>query len=180
MSEPFIGEIRIWGCGFVPEGWLLCAGGLVPLSSYQTLFAVIGTTYGGDGRTTFGLPNLQGRVPMHAGNGPGLTPRRIGQYQGYESVALDVDTLPGHTHSLNAQQTNGTLKNPQGAYLAPNTAQVGPVQRPSPLYEPPQSLEDMSPSAVSQTGSSVAHENRQPFLALNFCIAFEGLFPSRG
>ena len=179
MSEPFIGEIRIWACNFAPRGWLPCTGGVLPIAQNQALFSVIGTAYGGDGRNTFGLPNLTGSVPVHWETGPGLSRRVLGQIGGHEGVSLTPSTMPSHNHTLNAQQGEGTSNAPQNAFLAQDMVSVGPRTRPSPLYAPAESLQPMSALAITQAGEGVAHENRQPFLTLNFCIATEGIYPAR-
>jgi microcystin-dependent protein len=179
MSEPFIGEIRAWACNFAPRGWLECAGSVVPISEYQALYAVVGTAYGGDGRVNFGLPNLQGSAPMGWGAGPGLTPKTIGMRGGDEGATLSVAAMPNHDHALHGRQTPGSEKNPQNAYLAQDMVKAGPFTKATDIYGPATNLQKMEPQAIGVAGSSAAHENRQPFLVLRFCIAYDGIFPSR-
>lgn len=176
MSEPFIAEIRIFAGNFAPRSWAFCDGQLLPVSQNTALFSLIGTTYGGDGRTTTALPNLQGRSPMHPGRGPGLTPRRLGEQTGVERVTLTEAQIPSHNHTARAYTGAGTndLAPSSTTSLARNgfgdniytTATTG-------------ALEDLSSEAVSTTGGSQAHTNLQPFLTMNFIIALQGLYPSR-
>ena len=176
MSEPFIAEIRIFAGNFAPRGWAFCNGQLLPISQNTALFSLIGTTYGGDGRSTTALPNLQGRAPMHPGNGPGLTSRRLGQRGGVESVTLTEAQMPNHTHGLQAVQltqfTVGNSLTPGGNHLAP--PQTGN------FYTGTANNASMDTNAVTSTGGSQAHNNLQPFLTMNFIIALQGLYPSRG
>lgn len=171
MSEPFIAEIRIWACNFAPRGWALCNGQLLPIAQNTALFAVVGTTYGGDGRTTLGLPNLQGRAPMHPGRGPGLTDRRLGERGGVEEVTLTEAQMPQHTHTLMGNSAAATTGNPSGAQLADTD--------PHRNYGPSRDNEQLASQAVANAGGSQAHNNMQPYLTLNFTIALVGLFPSR-
>ncbi len=176
MSEPFIGEIRIFAGNFAPRGWAFCNGQLLPISQNTALFSIIGTTYGGDGRSTTGLPNLQGRVPMHPGNGPGLTSRRLGESGGVETVTLSEEQIPQHTHQLVASLPLADDDDPGPTkYLATGRG-VG-------LYAPPpgspSSLVPMAPDAITPVGEGQAHNNLQPYLTLYFIIALAGLFPSR-
>jgi microcystin-dependent protein len=169
MAEPFLAEIRIFSFNFAPNGWALCNGQTLSINSNQALFALLGTTYGGNGTTTFQLPNLQGRVGMHIGTGFPL-----GQTGGEEAHTLMVSEMPAHSHSANADDGSGhaTAFSPSGAYLA-NTA-------PNPIYSAGSSnMVSMSPAMLTTAGSGQAHENRQPFLTLNFCIALAGIFPSQ-
>lgn len=177
MSEPFIAEIRIFAGNFAPRSWAFCNGQLLPVSQNTALFSLIGTTYGGDGRSTTALPNLQGRAPMHPGRGPGLTARRLGQRAGVETVTLSEAQIPSHSHTGRATNAPGT------AGLAPSTstslAKNGFGDR---LYHSGsgQTPVDMSSSTLSTTGGGQAHGNMQPYLAMNFIIALQGLYPSRG
>ena len=170
MSEPFIAEIKIFGGNFAPRGYAFCTGQLLSISQNTALFSLVGTTYGGDGRTTFGLPNLQDRLPMHPGNGPGLSQRRLGQNGGSDTVTLTDQQIPPHTHSVQAANAAPTTNSPSGAY--PATA---------PVYESGDAggLVAMSASAMTNAGGGAPHNNRQPYLALNFIIALTGTFPSR-
>jgi microcystin-dependent protein len=170
MSEPFIAEIRIFAGNFAPRGWAFCNGQLLPIAQNTALFSLLGTTYGGDGRTTMGLPNLQGRAPMHPGQGAGLTPRRLGEAGGSDAVTLVGPQLPRHDHFMRA---------------APNTAQASPSDSVglgnAPMYATPLpgNVVPMADEAVGAAGGGRPHENRQPFLALSFIIALQGLYPSR-
>lgn len=176
MSEPFIAEIRIFAGNFAPRGWAFCDGQLLPIANNTALFSLIGTVYGGDGRTTTALPNLQGRAPMHPGAGPGLSTRQLGQKTGMETVSLTQANLPPHTHTLNSANSTGSSN------LAPSTntalANVNPFDK---AYQSDSStnIVNMSPSAIGTSGGSQAHNNMQPFLSLNFIIALTGLYPSR-
>ena len=171
MSEPFIAEIRIFAGNFAPRGWAFCNGQLLPVSQNTALFSLIGTTYGGDGRTTTALPNLQGRAPMHPGRGPGLTTRRLGESGGSASVTLAEAQMPGHSHAATVYSRPGDQADPAGHSLA------GSGERN--VYTPPQNLTIMGANAVTAAGGSQPHNNMQPFLALNFIIALVGLYPSR-
>jgi len=169
MSDPFLGEIKMFGGNFTPLGYAFCQGQLLPISSYDALFALIGTTYGGDGQTTFALPDLRGRVPVHQGQGPGLGNYTIGQMAGTETVQLLTGQLPAHTHSAAANSNPGTSADPTGSYWAAS-ADLRPYS-------------DQAPNGTMQNsgsaGSSQPHDNMPPFLTINFIIALEGLFPSR-
>ncbi|MBX9730447.1 MAG: tail fiber protein [Sphingomonas sp.] len=176
MSEPFIGEIRIFGFNFAPRGWLFCRGQTPPIQQYSALFAVIGTSYGGDGQTNFGIPNFQSNAPMGWGNGPGLTPRTIGEVSGSASVTLTAQQIPAHTHALNGLLPTSA---PTQAFATPtNNASLG-VSTSSKLFAPPPATTTMSSQAIGLAGGSGPHDNQQPSLALNFCIATEGVFPTR-
>ena len=171
MSEPFIGEIRIVGFNFAPRGWANCDGQLLSIAQNSALFSLLGTVYGGDGRTTFGLPDLRGRVPVHAGNGPGLSPRAQGQKSGAEQTTLSVANLPSHTHAVKCNSDDGDTDEPQGNF--PAKAGGGET-----IYA---SGEDaaMSNQMVGNTGGGSAANNMQPFLTVRFVVALVGLFPSR-
>jgi len=178
MSEPFIGEIKMVGFNFAPRGWALCDGQLLPISQNTALFSLLGTTYGGDGRTTFGLPDLRGRVPTHQGTGPGLTNRRIGEKIGTEYVTLNVAQMPSHNHAA----TGALAANSDGAST---TAAVGNVlaEADENTYTSEAANENMQSGTVSVTvsnaGGGQPHNNMQPTLCINFVIALVGLFPSR-
>jgi microcystin-dependent protein len=175
MSEPFIAEIRIFAGNFAPRGWAFCNGQLLPISQNTALFSLIGTTYGGDGRTTTALPNLQGRAPMHPGRGPGLTDRRLGERGGTEMVTLSEAQMPNHNHTLRATMENGDQKS-----LTSTTTLAR--SRNGNLYQSDTSanLVSMSDRSLQSTGGSQAHNNQQPYLTMNFIIALVGLYPSRG
>jgi microcystin-dependent protein len=169
MSEPFIAEIKIWAGNFAPRGYAYCDGQLLPISQNTALFSLIGTIYGGDGRTTTALPNLMGRAPMHPGRGPGLTQRRLGERTGTENVTLNVSEMPSHSQSLVAETDEpGEENDPSEIYLA----QAG-------VYAPAANLQNMHGSTLDNQGSGDAHNNMQPYLALSFIIAVTGIYPSR-
>lgn len=178
MAEPFISEIRMFGLNFAVRAWAFCDGQLLPIAQNSALFSLLGTTYGGDGRTSFALPDMRGRVPIHPGTGPGLSSYSLGQKGGAESVTLNTNEIPSHTHiattTLKAVNTTANLQSPSGAYLAGDTTYATDVGR---------GAVDMNAGSaattVANTGNSQAHTNLQPFLAVNFEIALQGLFPSR-
>lgn len=171
MSEPFIAEIRIFAGNFAPRGWAFCNGQLLPVSQNTALFSLIGTTYGGDGRSTTALPNLEGRVPMHPGRGPGLTSRRLGERGGVDDVSLSEAQIPSHGHAWRAAADPADLQAP-----SPNRSMTRASVN---AYGNAESLVDMAPSALQAQGGSQAHNNMQPYLTLNFIIALQGLYPSR-
>ena len=172
MSDPFIAEIRIFAGNFAPRGWSFCDGQLLPIAQNTDLFALIGTTYGGDGRTTTALPNLQGRAPMHAGNGPGLSSRRLGETGGVETVTLSEAQMPNHTHQMTASPNPGEAPGPGGGNALARS--VGGA-----AYGPANNLASFAPETMPNAGGSQLHTNMQPFLTVNFIIALVGLFPSR-
>lgn len=169
MSEPFIGEIRMVGFNFAPRSWAFCDGQLLPVNQNQALFALLGTTYGGDGRTTFGLPDLRGRFPMHPGSGPGLTSRRQGDRGGVESVVLNPNEIPAHSHAMRGSGLTATEKSPANAY--PAVADDGERNYTS--------SSDADMGSTGTAGMSRAHYNLPPYLCVYFVIALQGLFPSR-
>jgi microcystin-dependent protein len=167
MSEPFLAEVRIFPYNFSPRGWAFCNGQLLPISQNTALFSILGTTYGGNGQTTFALPNLQDRTPIGFGQGPGLSSYQLGEVGGVETVTVTQGQLPSHTHSLMASTAAATTGTP-GTTVA--LAAPG-----APIYAPAQNLATMGP--VGGTGQP--HANRQPYTVLNFCIAVQGIFPTR-
>lgn len=174
MSEPFIAEIRIFGCNFAPRSWAFCNGQLLPIAQNTALFSLVGTTYGGDGRTTLGLPNLQGRAPMHPGNGPGLTNRRLGETGGTNTETLSAAQMPNHNHRASTTLAAANDDDPKpAAYMA-----GGPTAA-SKAYAPAGTTPDSTLLSLPSQGGNQAHNNLQPYLALNFCIALIGLYPSR-
>jgi len=167
--DPFIGELRLFGFNFAPVGWAICQGQLLPISTNTALFSLLGTLYGGNGQTTFGLPDLRGRAPLGFGQGPGLSSYDQGQAGGSEQVTLLAPQLPPHNHSV-AAASSATAKNPAGAVPAVTGAGAS--------YGTSTDL-SMSPTMVGGGGGSQPHENRPPYLALNWCIALQGVYPSR-
>jgi microcystin-dependent protein len=170
MAEPFLSEIRIMSFVFAPKGWALCNGQLLPINQNQALFSLLGTTFGGDGRVNFALPDLRGRTPIHVGSG-----HTLGEKGGEQAHTLSIAELPEHTHVLSANSANANGFDPQNMLLARGAASNG---NPINVYTPPQQLVAMSPQSVTNTGGSQAHLNMQPFLTLSFCIALQGIFPS--
>jgi len=167
MAEPFLSEIRIMSFGFPPKGWALCDGQLLPINQNQALFSLLGTTYGGDGRVNFGLPNLQGRVPIHMGSS-----HTLGERGGEQGHTLSISEIPTHTHVANATTAAGNATTPTTtSLLGTSTVQS--------LYATASNLQAMAPNAVTNVGGSQAHLNMQPFLVLNFSIALQGIFPSQ-
>jgi len=174
MSEPFIAEIRIFAGNFAPRSWAFCNGQLLPVAQNTALFSLIGTTYGGDGRSTTALPNLQGRAPMHPGRGPGLTDRRLGQRGGVETVTLTEAQMPNHTHTLRASNLPGDLQVPASDRSLAR-AQGGNAYQ----QNTSSNLVPMADQALPNAGGSQAHNNMQPYIAINYIIALQGLYPSR-
>jgi microcystin-dependent protein len=175
MSEPFVGEIRMFGGTFAPRGWAFCDGQLLSVPENDALFSLFGTIYGGDGRTTFGLPDLRGRLPMHTGTGPGLSPRPIGQKSGTETVTLNVTQLPAHTHSMNASTDTVSETQPAGNVTAKDATPN--VYRNAPFPDPAKAT--MNAQMISNVGNSQSHSNLMPFLVVNFIVALFGIYPSR-
>jgi microcystin-dependent protein len=174
MSEPFIAEIRIFAGNFAPRGWAFCQGQILPIAQNTALFSLIGTTYGGDGRSTTRLPDLQGRAPMHPGRGPGLSSRRLGQKIGTETVTLNALQIPNHTHTLKAQNAEADFDNPTNAKVL-GKSKGGQVYQ----NNTTDNLVDMATGSLSNSGGGLAHTNMQPNLNLNYIIALVGLYPSR-
>lgn len=174
--EPFIGMIAMFGFNYAPKGWAFCNGQLLPIQQYSALFSLLGTTYGGDGIQTFGLPNLQGRVPIGMGNGSGLSPRTQGEMSGTENVTLLSTQMPAHTHFMMASGDGPTQATAQNASLASQSRSGGtmPVVYANGATTPVQMA-----SGTSVAGGSQPHNNMQPYLVLNYCIALEGIYPSR-
>jgi microcystin-dependent protein len=174
MADPFVAEIRIFPFTFPPKGWAFCNGQLIPISQNTALFALLGTTYGGDGKSTFALPDLQGSAAMHPGQGSGLSLRDLGQIGGSESVTLLQSEIPFHTHSVIANTDFGTLQ-------APGPDRVLARSQNAVAYQSNTSANvvTMAPQALSPAGGSLPHNNMQPYLTLNFNIALQGVFPQR-
>lgn len=176
MSDAFIGEIRLLPYNFAPQGWASCNGQLIPVSQNQALYFVIGNRYGGD-QNNMALPNLQGRTAMGTGSGPGLTPRSVAQNGGEQTVTLNANNMPGHTHGAQGNQIPGTSGSPEGRLIF-----GGENDRQFLLYKAsanPAGLQPMSPQSLQPVGGNQPHNNLQPFLALQFCIALEGTFPQQ-
>lgn len=172
MSEPFIGEIRVFGFNFAPRNWAFCDGALLPLAQNTALFSLLGTTYGGNGVSNFALPDLRGRMGMGFGHGPGLTDRQLGERLGESFHTLTTAEVPSHGHTLNAvaSATSGT---PGPTVTLATTANNAPA------YRMPGATVALSSASLNTVGGAQPHENRQPFLGLNFCIALQGIFPPR-
>lgn len=166
MAEPFLGEIRLFAGNFAPKGWAFCDGQLLPISQNTALFSILGTTYGGNGQTTFALPDLRGREPIHAGQGPGLQSYTLGESAGEEAVTLNVNQLPAHTHAQPATNADEGTNKPGSAVPAKGGVYAGSSDGTT-----------MSPTTVS--GGSQPHDNRSPYLTVSFIIALQGIFPSR-
>ncbi|MFC4214700.1 phage tail protein [Pseudophaeobacter arcticus] len=169
MSEPFLAEVRMVGFNFAPRGWAFLDGQILPINQNQSLYSLLGTTYGGDGRTTFALPELRGRTPMHVGDGHSL-----GQKSGQETHTLTVTEMPAHNHGIKAAQSPASTDNPTGAVFA-QEVQPDFVYRD---FAAP-SATPLRSGTLTNAGGSQAHNNMQPYITLNFCIALQGLFPSR-
>lgn len=170
MAEVYLGEIKLFPFPFAPKGWALCQGQILPIAQNQALFSLIGVTYGGNGTTTFALPDLRGRVPMHSGNGQTVP---LGQMAGVENVTLTQANLPTHTHAISATSTAGMTPSFEGSAVAASS--VSTIN----LYGPSQDMQPLSPVNIANAGGSQPHANSQPSLVMNFCIATSGIFPSR-
>lgn len=170
MSEPFIGEIRMFASNFPPRDWAFCDGQLLAITQFTSLFSIIGTAFGGDGRTTLGLPNLQGRSPMGTGHGAGLSQRVLGQRGGLQSVVLNQSNLPAHTHALFGSEKEVETSVPDRMFLPGNENE---------LYTSPNNAVTMNAGSLQLFGGSQAHNNMQPLLTVSFIIALNGLYPSR-
>jgi microcystin-dependent protein len=166
MAEPFLSEIRIFSFGFAPKGWALCNGQFLPINQNQALFSLLGTTFGGDGRVNFALPDLRARTPIHVGSG-----HTLGEKGGEQAHTLSISELPQHVHGLNATSVQATTNTPANNLVTGQSTAAN-------LYGAAGNLQAMSPAAVANVGGSQAHLNMQPFLVLNFSIALQGIFPS--
>jgi microcystin-dependent protein len=172
MADPFVAEIRIFPFNFAPKGWAWCDGQLLPLSQNTALFSLLGTTYGGDGKSNFALPDLQGRAPAHPGNGPGLSPRGLGESSGSQTVTLQESEIPAHTHSVSASNGPANLQ-------APAADRVLGRANNNVYLDNPANLVAMDPQALAPAGGAQPHNNMQPFLTFYFNIALQGVFPPR-
>jgi microcystin-dependent protein len=177
MSNPFLAEIRIFTGNFAPKGWALCDGQLMPISQNTALFSLLGTTYGGDGKSNFALPNLQGCAPMQAGQGPGLSLRDLGETSGEQTVTLLQTEMPAHSHTAQALSTGGGNNDPTNNVWG--DPHVGKAK--DPIYTPsvPANNVQMNPFGTSIAGGNLPHNNMPPFLGLTFIIALQGVFPAR-
>jgi microcystin-dependent protein len=184
MSDQFVAEIRIFSCNFPPTGWAFCNGQLMPLSQNTALFALLGTVYGGDGKSTFALPDMQGNVPMQPGQGSGLSQRFQGEMSGVESITLLQSEIPVHTHVFQASNNDANPDDPTPTAQLPakgiwdTGSEAGVIAFYTP-NSPAPPLGMMAPQALSLAGGGLPHNNMQPYLALNFCIALQGIFPQR-
>ncbi len=172
MSDPFLAEIRIFPFNFAPTGWALCDGQILPLSQNTALFSLLGTIYGGDGKSNFALPNLQGSAPMHPGQGPGLSLHALGETGGTDTVSLLQTEIPSHSHAWTASNQDGTVQSPGGQLTAGG---VGGIT----LYATPGPMTPLAPNAIPPVGGSQPHNNLQPYLTMTFCIALQGVYPPR-
>jgi microcystin-dependent protein len=171
MIDPFIGTVMGFGGNFPPRGWATCSGQILSIAQNTALFSLLGTTYGGNGQTTFALPDLRGRIPIHMGQGPGLTNRNLGETGGTPTVTLNILQLPAHSHSVNVNAGLAVSPNPANNFFAATPAFN--------QYADPVGNTNLNASAISSVGGSQPHENMQPYLALTYVIAIEGVFPSR-
>jgi microcystin-dependent protein len=172
MADPFVAEIRIFPFNFAPKGWAFCDGQILPISQNTALFSLLGTTYGGNGQSTFALPNVQGNAPMHPGQGPGLSLHDLGETGGTQFVSLLQSEMPAHNHFISASAADGNTGSPAGSKVALGVGVNMYTATPNPLAA-------MNLSALAPVGGDQPHNNMQPFLTLNFCIALQGVFPPR-
>lgn len=175
MADPFVAEVRIFSGNFAPKGWALCDGQLLPISQNTALFSLLGTYYGGDGKSNFALPNLQGASPMQQGQGPGLSVRDLGELGGEQTVTLLQTEMPAHTHSFQGVTVPGSSNDPTNKAFGAGARGRPPAYAPS---SPPTNVQ-MSPFALSVTGGDLPHNNMPPYLCLTFIIALQGVFPPR-
>ena len=169
--DPFVAEIRIFPFNFAPKGWAWCDGQILPLSQNTALFSLLGTTYGGDGKSNFALPNLQGRAPMHPGQGPGLSLHDLGETGGSETVTLLESEIPSHSHAISVSQADAIEGTAPGQQFATGIG-IG-------LYAAPGAVVQLNPNALAPAGGDQPHNNLQPYLTFYFCIALQGVFPPR-
>ena len=169
--DPFVAEIRIFPFNFAPKGWAFCDGQILPLSQNTALFSLLGTTYGGDGKSNFALPDMQGNAPMHPGQGPGLSLHDLGETGGSQTVTLLQSEMPAHPHACNASQGDGTERSPANQLLATGIS----ISQ----YQTPQATTNLAPNSVAPAGGDQPHNNMQPYLTLNFNIALQGVYPPR-
>ncbi len=172
MADPFVAEIRIFPFNFAPKGWAWCNGQLLPISQNTALFSLLGTTYGGDGKSTFALPDLEGRAPMHPGQGPGLSLHDLGETGGSETVTLLESEIPAHVHAMGVSQADGLERFPTGQLLSTGVG-IGAYAAPGPVT-------NLAPEALPPAGGDQPHNNMMPYLTFYFNIALQGVFPPRG
>lgn len=179
MAEPYIGEIKMFGFDYAPYGWVYCDGQLLPIVQFQALFAIIGTLYGGNGTSNFAVPNLMGRIPISYGQGVGLTPYQIGTLGGNEAITLTSTQIPNHTHNMNVVNQSGTTNNPNGLYCGIHNETSGKGLVYKTFAGTPTLDTQFAIQTIAPNGGSWGHENRQPYLPVNFCIATDGIFPEK-
>ncbi|QAY77376.1 phage tail protein [Sphingosinicella sp. BN140058] len=179
MADPFVAEIRIFGFNFAPTGWAFCNGQLLPISQNTALFSLLGTTYGGNGKSNFALPNMSGNVAMQPGQGPGLSLRDLGEQGGSSTVTLLQTEMPVHNHMMQAVNANASTAVANGNALAKGRYSTGPQSGAIAFYNTAAAFVQMDPLAIGMTGGNLPHNNMMPFLALNYCIALQGVFPPR-
>ncbi len=171
MAQPYVGEIRMFAGNFAPAGWMFCEGQLLPISENDTLFNLIGTTYGGDGQSTFALPDLRGRIPIHAGTGPGGVTRQLAETGGTEQETLTIQQIPVHNHAFLTSMGTGTQNAPAGEVLASGSSVS--------IFRPQTPTQALAPQTISSAGGNQPHENMVPFLCVDFIISLFGIFPSQ-
>lgn len=180
MADPFVAEIRIFPFTFAPQGWAFCDGQILPLSQNTALFSLLGTTYGGNGKSNFALPDLQGSAAMHSGQGPGLSERFLGERSGTQTVTLLESEMPAHNHAVTAANVAASQSSPQNNLPARPGYSTGTQTGAALAYSAAGPNVAFSPTALAPAGGSLPHNNMQPYLALHFCIALQGVFPPRG
>jgi microcystin-dependent protein len=177
--NPYLGEIRPFAFNFAPQGWAFCNGQLLPISQNTALFSLLGTTYGGNGKSNFALPDLQGRAPMHPGQGPGLSLHDLGETGGSETVSLLESEIPAHSHTMRASSLAATQSAPGGAVLAKPIWRSGNQFGSGAMFDTGPADSNMAPQTIAVTGGDQPHNNMQPYLTFYFCIALQGVFPPR-
>jgi microcystin-dependent protein len=179
MSDPFLAEIRIFACNYAPQGWALCNGQILSIAQNTALFSLLGVNYGGNGQTTFALPNLQGMVPIHAGQGPGLEPYNLGEAGGTANVTLQQTEMPAHAHQPACNTSNGTVLKSANNQLSRGFVGSGRGGTEIKMYSSGATNGTLAPQAILPAGGGQPHNNMMPYLTLNFCIALQGIFPQR-
>lgn len=179
MTSPFVCEIRTFCFNFAPRGWAFCDGQILPIAQNTAVFSLLGTMYGGNGQSTFALPDLQGRVPINFGQGPGLNNYNLGEFGGVDTVSLLVSEMPAHNHSFSGTSASANDKRPKTGSALAQTTKTGPISPGDNYYAVPGALASLNSGTVAAAGASLPHNNLQPYLTLNFCIALQGVFPPR-